>query len=179
MPPSLAHLVVDPMPLHSAPRPAFLLHGLLNAGGSAVEVDFNPTLVLMQLGLVTVLMLCLKPLLFDPLLALFEQREKLVDGTLREARTLDDKAADMLRQREGEIEQTVKLAAQQRDALRAEAQKLEATEMATAKQEVDAILEEGRQKLRFEAAALNASLRGEAGNLARDVASRILGREVS
>ena len=80
------------MPLPSLPLGAV---PLLSAAAGAVEVDVNPTLVLMQLGVVTVLMLVLKPFLFDPLLAVFERRERMVEGTQHEARDLDDKAADI------------------------------------------------------------------------------------
>ena len=47
------------------------------AGGIDVDVDLT---VFGQVALFLVLMLVLKPLLFDPLLKLFEEREKRIEG---------------------------------------------------------------------------------------------------
>lgn len=152
---------------------------LLNAAAGAVEVDINPTLVLMQLGLVTVLMLVLKPVLFDPLLAVFEKREGMVEGTLKQARDLDDKAADIKLQVDARLGEVIKVASEERDKLRNEAARRDAEALAKTRAEMASILEQGRRELSFEAAALEASLRGEVSALSREVASRVLGREVS
>jgi F-type H+-transporting ATPase subunit b len=152
---------------------------LLNAAAGAVEVDINPTLVLMQLGLVTVLMLVLKPVLFDPLLAVFEKREGMVEGTLKQARDLDDKAADIKLQVDARLGEVIKVASEERDKLRNEAARRDAEALAKTRAEMASILEKGRRELSFEAAALEASLRGEVSALSREVASRVLGREVS
>lgn len=152
---------------------------LLSAASGAVEVDINPTLVLMQLGLVTVLMLVLKPMLFDPLLAVFEKREGMVEGTLKEARELDDKAATLKLKVDAELDKVTKVVTEERDKLRSEAARRDAEALAKTRAEVAEILEKGRRELSFEAAALETSLRGEVSALSRDVASRVLGREVS
>ncbi len=164
-------MTLPSLPLGAAP--------LLNAAAGAVEVDINPTLVLMQLGLVTVLMLILKPFLFDPLLSVFEKREHMVEGTLHTARELDDKAADLKLQVDAELEKVTRVAFEERDKLRNEASKRDAEALAKSRAEATTILEKGRRDLSLEAAALEASLRGEMGDLSRDVASRVLGREVS
>jgi F-type H+-transporting ATPase subunit b len=152
---------------------------LLNAAAGAVEVDINPTLVLMQLGLVTVLMLVLKPVLFDPLLAVFEKREGMVEGTLKQARDLDDKAADIKLQVDARLGEVIKVASEERDKLRNEAARRDAEALAKTRAEMASILDKGRRELSFEAAALEASLRGEVSALSREVASRVLGREIS
>lgn len=152
---------------------------LLNAAAGAVEVDINPTLVLMQLGLVAVLMLVLKPMLFDPLLSVFEKRERMVEGTLKEARELDDKAADLKLKVDAELDKVIKVATEERDKARSEAARRDAEALARTRQETAAIIEKGRRDLALEAAALEATLRGEVNTLSRDVASRVLGREVS
>ena len=51
----------------------------LAAAPQAINVDFDATF-LVQLILFVALTLVLKPLLFDPMLKLFEQREHLIDG---------------------------------------------------------------------------------------------------
>jgi F-type H+-transporting ATPase subunit b len=152
---------------------------LLNAAGGAVEVDINPTLVLMQLGLVAVLMLILKPMLFDPLLSVFEKRERMVEGTLKEARELDDKAADLKLKVDAELDKVIKVAAEERDKARSEAARRDAEALARTRAETAAILDTGRRELAAEAMTLETALRNEVNTLSRDVASRVLGREVS
>ena len=48
------------------------------SGGGGVDVDFDATLLIM-VGLFVFLWIVLKPLLFDPMLRLFEERERQVD----------------------------------------------------------------------------------------------------
>ena len=152
---------------------------LLSSAAGGVEVDVNFTLVLMQLGVVTVLMLVLKPVLFEPLLALFEEREKRIEGARLEARKMDDQAAEMLRKYEGEIEKVTRIAGEERDKVRAEAQKLEAQVLAEARAAAAELLERGREEIAKERAAAVATLgEGEAA-LTRDIASTVLGRELS
>lgn len=152
---------------------------LLAGAAGGVEVDVNFTLVLMQLAVVTVLMLVLKPVLFEPLLALFEEREKRIEGARLEARKMDDQAAEMLRKYEGEIEKVTRLAGEERDKVRAEAQKLEAQVLAEARETSSQLLARGREEIAKErAAAVRQLSEGEAA-LVRDIASTALGRELS
>ena len=55
----------------------------------------------------------------------------------------------------------------------------EAKEMAEARHEVAGLLEAGRKKIADEGASLEAALRIAEKDLARDIAGRVLGREVS
>lgn len=154
-------------------------HARLLSAAGGVEVDINPYLVLLQLGLVTGLMLVLKPLLFDPLLKLFEERERKVDGARAEARSMDDKAADIKLRLDAERERVHREAAAERDKLRAEAARIEASEMAAAKAEVTELLDNGRKRLREETTQLEGQLARDTDSIARDVAARVLGREVA
>lgn len=161
------------------PSLPFGLAPMMSAAAGAVEVDVNPTLVLIQLGLVAALMLVLKPLLFDPLMSVFEKRERMVEGTQKEAIALDDKAADIKLKVDGELEKVTRVATDERDKLRSEAARRDAEALAKTRTEVAAILDKGRRDLTLEAAALEASLRGSVSDLSHDVATRVLGREVS
>ncbi len=164
------------MPLPSLPLGAV---PLLSAAAGAVEVDINPTLVLMQLAVVTVLMLVLKPFLFDPLLAVFERRESLVEGTQHKARSLDDQAADIKLKVDEQLTRVTTGAAEERDKARAQAAARDAEVLAKTRAEVAKILDQGRRQLATDEATLDASLRASTDELARDVASRVLGREVA
>lgn len=165
----------------SAPVSALPFAGmsLLSSAAGGVEVDVNFTLVLMQLGVVTVLMLVLKPVLFEPLLALFEEREKRIEGARLEARKMDDQAAGMLRKYETEIDKVTRLASDERDKVRAEAQKLEAKVLAEAREATARLLEEGRKTIAQERADAVRELGRDEARLGREIAATVLGRELS
>lgn len=150
---------------------------LLSGGG--IEVDISPTLMLIQFGVISTLVVVLKPLLFDPLLAVLEEREKRVDGARAEARQMDDEAAELLLKYEGEIQKVHRVAGEERDKIRAAAQKVEATEMSEARAEAQAIVERGRAELTAQRERLTAELVAAEPELSRQIAGRVLGRDVS
>lgn len=143
----------------------------------AVNVDFD-VMFLAQFLLITTFIVILKPLLFDPLLRLFEEREKRTEGAKAEARAMDMRAGELLGQYEAELEKVRRAAAKDREALRAEGTKLEAKIMAEARAESALILEQGKARIATEVTALRDELRAGQPALAADIASRILGREV-
>lgn len=158
---------------------AFAKAALLLSGGSAVEVDVNLPLVLVQLGVVAGLTFFLKPVLFDPLLALFEERERRVEGARKEAREMDDQAAELLLKYESELKEVHQKAGAERDKVRVAAQAVEAREMAEARKEAQSILEAGRSTMETQRAEVEQKLRAGEGELAKQIASRVLGREVA
>src|SRR5258708_36677902 len=100
--------------------------GALSAAsaGGGVEVDFDVT-VLGQVILFLLLLLILKPLFFDPMLRLFEEREKRIDGARLLARKIDEKSATALTTYETEMAKARTAANVERDKLRAEGLKKE------------------------------------------------------
>ena len=150
---------------------------LLSASGG-VNLDFDLSF-LGQMAAFSVLIIVLKPLLFDPLLKLFEERERRTEGAKNLARTLDERAGEMLRRYESELKSVRKLAAEERERLRGEGLKVEAEILAEARAEIAKEIEEGRAKIEAEAARARADLSGRSGELAHAIAARILGRELS
>jgi len=146
--------------------------------GSDVNVDFDMSVVA-QIALFGLFVVVMKPILFDPLLKLFEKREKLTDGARAEAREMDAKAAELLGKFESEIEKVRRNAGAERDRLRAETAKLEAKMMEEAKNDAARILAEGRAKIEVEVAGLRKELEAGRPALAQQIASKLLGREVS
>lgn len=154
------------------------LHGVLSQRGGGVSVDFDKTLFV-QVGLFIVLWLALKPLLFDPMLKLFEEREKKIEGTIAEARKIDLQSADAKATYDEALAKARAAGALERDRLRAEGLKTENDLLTAARAASQAKLEEGRAKSKQEMDAARADLSNERQVLARDVAARVLGREVN
>ncbi|HEX4448400.1 MAG TPA: ATP synthase F0 subunit B, partial [Polyangiaceae bacterium] len=124
------------------------------------------------------LTLILKPLLFDPMLKLFEERERRIDGAKMQARKIDEKSASALAKYESEMAKARAQANAEREKIRAEAQRKEQEIMGAMRVSTARTLEEGKQRAHAEAQRVRATLKGEATTLARDLAGRVLGREV-
>ncbi|HVU00595.1 MAG TPA: H(+)-transporting ATPase [Polyangiaceae bacterium] len=150
----------------------------LGLSGGAVNIDFDLSFVA-QMVVFAALILLLKPLLFDPVLALFAEREKRTDGAKAAAREMQEKAGEILRKYEHELEKVSRVAAEERDKARAETARLEAQELAQARAISTKIVEEGRSKIAEEIHAIQFDLGRQAEKLAKDIASRVLGREVA
>jgi F-type H+-transporting ATPase subunit b len=148
------------------------------AGGGGVNIDFDLTFVA-QMVVFAGLVLILKPLLFDPVLKIFEQREQYTEGRKAEARELQEEAGVLLRKYERELERVNQVAATERERLRAETSKLEAEILGEARVATTRIIDEGRRKIEAEVNAIRFQLGRESERAAREIAARVLGREVS
>ena len=149
---------------------------LLGASG-AVNIDFDLTFVA-QMVVFAALIFVLKPLVFDPVLGLFEEREKRTDGARASAREMQEKAGVLLRKYEHELEKVHQVAAEERDRTRAETARLEAEQMHEARAVASKIIDEGRARIAEEIHSVRFELGRSSERLARDIASRVLGREV-
>jgi F-type H+-transporting ATPase subunit b len=145
---------------------------------SSINVDFDPTFIA-QFLLFTMFVIVLRPLLFDPLLRVFEEREKRTEGAKAEAREMDAKAGDLLTRYEAELEKVRREANQEREKLRKEAKDLEAKIMAEARAESARILDTGKARIAAEVEQMRKELAEAQPALAAEIASRVLGREVS
>jgi F-type H+-transporting ATPase subunit b len=148
-----------------------------NLFAAAISVDFDLTF-LAQFLLFATFIVVLRPLLFDPLLRVFEERERRTEGAKLEAREMDAKAGDLLTRYEAELEKVRREANVEREKLRNETKVLEAQIMAEARAESARILEMGKARTTAEVDQLREELRDVQPALAADIASRVLGREV-
>lgn len=152
---------------------------LLSAsGGSAVNVDFDNT-IFYQAALFVVLMVVLKPLLFDPVLAVFEERERRTDGARAEAREMQERAGELLRKYEKKLEEVSRMAAEEREKIRAETAQLEAKILEEAREASAKIVEEGRSRVEEEMHSIRFDLGRESERLAEQIVERVLGKEAA
>ncbi len=147
----------------------------LMSGGIAIDIDRTFILMMVVFAL---LVLALKPLMFDPVLSIFEEREKRTEGAKAEARHLQEQAGELLRRYEGELERVNQVAAEERERLRSETAKLEAKILDEARASAAKIGEEGRKKIEAEVSAIRFDLGRQSSELAREIAARVLGRGV-
>jgi F-type H+-transporting ATPase subunit b len=144
----------------------------------AVNVDLDASLVV-QIVFFVFLLLTLKPLLFDPMMRLFEEREERIDRTIEKARKTDEASAKALAKYEAILAKAREAGAAERDQHRAQGAKKEAELMAQVRTQTASTLEQGRATILNEAKQARTALQVEAAALGRAIASRALGREVS
>lgn len=178
---ALASSFLDPavsdtaMTVAVLPDPAIPL--LAAAGGSAVNVDFDALFVVQMLMFIA-LVVVLKPILFDPVLRVFEEREKRTDGAREEARQMQRRAGELLVKYESELRRIGEVAAQERDKIRAETAKLEAQILNEAREATTRIIDHGRKQIAEQVDHIRFDLGKRSEQLARDIASQALGRQV-
>jgi F-type H+-transporting ATPase subunit b len=143
-----------------------------------VTIDLDKT-VLLQMVLFALLIVLLKPLLFDPVLKVFALREQRTDGARQTARELQIEAGELLSKYEQEAERISREAAQEREQVRTVTNKLEAEILDEARAVQDQILAQGRQEMDRQARLIRAQLEQESKVLAGKIAHRVLGREVA
>jgi F-type H+-transporting ATPase subunit b len=144
---------------------------------SAINVDFDWTF-LVQLVLFSALTLFLKPVLFDPMLKLFEERERRIDGAKLQARKIDEKSATAAAKYDAEMAKARAAAGTARDVIRAQAVKEEQDILGKVRASTSKVIEDGKRTAEAEAQRARGSLKTDSTALARDLAGRILGREV-
>lgn len=145
--------------------------------GGAVNLDFDRSFVV-QMVLFAFLIVVLKPLLFDPVLKVFEEREKRTDGARADARKMQEEAGALLTRYERELERVNQVAAQERERIRTETSKLEAEILGEARAVAAGVVDEGRRKIESEVSTIRFDLGRESEKIAHEIASRVLGREV-
>lgn len=142
-----------------------------------MNFDFDLTFVL-QMVVFAALIVVLRPLLYDPVLRVLEEREKRTEGARDSARGMQEEAGDLLSRYEKELAKVHEVARQERDKARAETGRIEADLMAQARDAANAIVEQGRLQIERERRQLEFSLGQESERLARLMAEAVLGRSL-
>jgi F-type H+-transporting ATPase subunit b len=143
----------------------------------SITVDFDKS-AFIQVVLFAGLILVLKPLLFDPMLALFAAREASTLGAWADARALQERAADLLSQYDAHVGEAKGRAHAYREQSRRETAALEAEILKAGRVEAERIFAEGLLRIEGELSSLERDLSSNRSELVRQISSRILGREI-
>src|SRR5450432_1344604 len=146
---------------------ASTLEGATRAmAGGGVPLDFDRS-VLLQIIVFAVLIIVLKPLLFDPVLKVFALREERTEGARATARQLQEKAGELLQKYEKELERVHQ---------RSETSKLEAQIRNEARDVTTRLVEDGRRKIETEVNAIRFDLGKESEREAQLIVDRVSGQ---
>ena len=152
---------------------AFL--GALLSGGSIIDLDGT---VFVQLGMFFVAFVVLYALVFKPMVAVLEAREAAIDGAKDEAKHLEQEVKDKQASFESELRKVRSASGEERERLRLEGQTIERKLLDTVRAETTELVSEARVRLEVEAKTARAELASARPELARQIASKVIGREV-
>ncbi len=136
-------------------------------------------LLLLLLAVVALLIVPVNKLLFDPIFRVLEERDQKIAGTRKRAETIAAEAdASLQRYEQAIAEVRVEAESTRRSALD-DARSAHAQRTAAARAEAESEVGRAREALAAELTTARASLRSQSEGLAREIASRVLGRELS
>jgi F-type H+-transporting ATPase subunit b len=148
---------------------------LLSGGGSVIDLDAS---IFIQLGIFFAAFFILKTLVFGPVMALFDAREAATTGAKQDALRMEEEAAQKRAHFEGELRKVRAAAAEDREKLRNEALKLARELTDKARFEANAAQKSAKARLDQEASGVRERALRDVPQLARDIASKLLGRSV-
>ena len=147
----------------------------LLSGSPILDVDAT---FFIYFGVFWLLFFMLRSFVFQPTMALFDEREKAIDGAKAEARKLEKTAEEKLEAFEGEMAKVRAEVGVERDKMRAEATTQERVELEKVRAETDKIVAEAEAEMAKQAAEIRAEIAKSSPVLARQIAEKLLGREV-
>ena len=155
---------------------ALILARAEEASPPLIDVD-GTTFV--QLGIFLVMLLVLSRTLFGPYLKMRADRERGIAGSRHEAESMGEKARHIVEDYDKKLADAKRRGNDERNKLRQEGVAHEREVVGKARAEIHNALGAATKKIVADTATGRAALAAEAAPLARKVAGRILGREIS
>ena len=148
----------------------------LASGHPLIDIDLT---VFVQFGLFLLLFVVANKLLFQPYLRLRERRKEGIDGARAEAERMTAQADAKLADYEKQLAAARSRANEEGRKVRAEAISHEKDVTDKARAATQKAIDEATAKMRSETEAARLQLLPQASQLARQIASKLLGREVA
>jgi F-type H+-transporting ATPase subunit b len=155
-----------------------MLQALVSIASGHPLIDIDGT-VFVQFGLFLLLFLVANKLLFQPYLQLRERRKQGIDGARAEAEQMTASADAKLADYEKQLAAARNRANEEGRKVRAEASAHEKDVTDKARAETQKAIDEATAKMKQETEAARLQLLPQANTLARQMASKLLGREVA
>jgi len=141
-------------------------------------MDIDRTM-LVQMAIFVFLIVVLSPLLFKPLLRLFEERERRTEGARTDARQMQEKAENLLVRYQAKLEEVKRIANEERDRLRLETMQLESKILDEARTATAKFVEAGRRQIEREVSKIRLDMGLVSQSIAREIGSKLLGRRIT
>jgi len=144
------------------------------AGG--LELVPDTTMLLALIVLFVVLVFPVNELLFKPIFKVLDEREQRIAGTRSRAEQLERDAQEALNRYESSVQSVREEAEQERRSLLEAARNEALAATGEVRGEVEREIDNAREQIRGSLDRARATLRGQSQDLAREAASRVLGR---
>jgi len=141
-------------------------------------IDMDGT-ILVQLGFFLLLWIVLWKFLFQPFLKVRDDRAHGIEGSRKAAAEMEASAREAVKRYDEAFNRAKLRGAEERQKLRGEAAAHERQVLGAARDESQKVLGAARAKITADAAKAKQQLDSQAALIAKQVASRILGREVA
>jgi len=151
-------------------------HETLASGAPLIDIDLT---VFVQFGLFLLLFLAANKLLFQPYLALRERRKAGIEGAREEAERMTASADAKLADYEKQLAAARSRANEEGRKVRSEASAHEKEVTDKARAEAQKAIDEATAKMKQETEAARLQLLPQASTLAKQIATKLLGREVA
>jgi len=136
-------------------------------------MEINITL-LWQIVVLLLLFVWLSKVLFAPMLAVFEERERRIDGAKREAAQLESEAQNKMEEVQRRVEESMALARSELSNLKNEGLLIQRKMIDDAKHSAKAKMDQASKELRVEMDRTRKDLRVHVQELAHEVLSKVL-----
>lgn len=153
-----------------------LLSSAILSGGSIIDLDYT---FFVQLGVFAIAFFALKALVFKPMVAIFEARDEAIQGARAEAKAMQLEAAGADQRFDKKMHEARAVAGAEREKLRAEGQRLEREILDAARAATGKQLSDADEKLQAEAVQVRRDIEARVPELSRQVAAKLLQREVA
>jgi F-type H+-transporting ATPase subunit b len=173
----LARLAAGAVGSLASAAPAFAEEG--HGGGHELVLFPEPAELVPLIVLFILLVPLLNHLLFKPVFRILDAREERIDGARKRAAKLEQDAAAVMERYRSAVATARAEAEEGRKATLDAARHAHAERVARERHEAEGRMEAAKREIDAALVGARASLRGEIEGLARDAASRILGRAVS
>jgi F-type H+-transporting ATPase subunit b len=141
-------------------------------------IDIDGTL-LVQFVLFLIMLVVLTRVLFRPYLQVRDARNQGIDGARKEAELLRQRTTQTQADYEGKLTQARQRGNDERQKLRTEGAVVERQVIGAARDEAQRAVEQARGRIADEAGAARAQLQAQSVTLARQIVTKLLGREVA
>ncbi len=151
-----------------------LLTALLSEG-SIIDLDGT---FFIQMAIFWIAFFSLRKLVFHPILAVFDAREEAIDGARRKAKEFEQEATSKEKEFATQLRKVRVGAGEQRDKLRAEAKHLEDVILDKVHGETSKMMQDADAQMAREAASIREDFKTQTPLLAKQIASKLLQREI-
>ena len=141
-------------------------------------IELNLTLII-QLAVVLTLTVILSQVAFKPFLRILQARKERIEGAEKKARELQQQAEKLIERYREAISAAQAQGATIREEIRQEGLAKEMEILQKAMEEANQVVEEMKMKIAQETGVARTDLRLQTQNLSREIAERILGRNLA